>query len=70
MKKTVSVSTEVEVEVDINEFDDEVIRAEFEDRFGEQSPNLMQIYEEFARRGDAPQVLRDYLYEKIGRILP
>lgn len=27
------------------------------------------IYEEFARRGDAPQVLKDFIYETIGRIL-
>lgn len=27
------------------------------------------VYEEFARRGDAPKVLKDYIYETIGRIL-
>lgn len=27
------------------------------------------IYEEFARRGDAPKILKDYIYETIGRIL-
>ncbi len=30
---------------------------------------LEQIYEEFRRRGDAPNCLREYLYEKIGRTL-
>lgn len=30
---------------------------------------LTLIYEEFARRGDAPQVLKDFIYDTIGRIL-
>jgi hypothetical protein len=32
--------------------------------------NLTLIYEEFRRRGDAPPVLREYLYDELGRILP
>jgi hypothetical protein len=32
--------------------------------------SLEAIYEEFRRRGDAPECLRRYLDEKIGRILP
>jgi hypothetical protein len=31
---------------------------------------LEAIYEEFRRRGDAPECLRGYLEDKIGRILP
>jgi hypothetical protein len=33
-------------------------------------PQLMAIYEEFRKRDDAPQCLRDFIYEQIGRILP
>jgi hypothetical protein len=31
---------------------------------------LEAIYEEFRKRGDAPECLREYLYEKLGRCLP
>lgn len=31
--------------------------------------SLTRVYEEFARRGDAPQCLKDYIYQEIGRIL-
>jgi len=36
-----------------------------------EAPHLLlrRVYEEFARRGDAPQVLRDYIYQVLGRIL-
>jgi hypothetical protein len=36
-----------------------------------EAPHLMlrRVYEEFARRGDAPQVLREYIYQVLGRIL-
>lgn len=30
---------------------------------------LRRVYEEFARRGDAPDVLREYIYQVLGRIL-
>jgi hypothetical protein len=30
---------------------------------------LEQVYYEFARRGDAPKVLSDYIYAVLGRIL-
>lgn len=30
---------------------------------------LRRVYEEFARRGDAPPVLREYIYAVLGRIL-
>ncbi len=31
--------------------------------------SLTRVYEEFVRRGDAPQCLKDYIYQEIGRIL-
>lgn len=36
-----------------------------------EAPHLMlrRVYEEFARRGDAPEVLREYIYQVLGRIL-
>lgn len=30
---------------------------------------LARVYEEFRTRGDAPQCLRDYIYDVLGRIL-
>lgn len=36
-----------------------------------ESPHILlrRVYEEFARRGDAPEVLREYIYQVLGRIL-
>lgn len=70
--KKLTVNTDVDVDIDLDEFTDEEIQEEWECRFKKRAPNaaLEQIYEEFARRGDAPEILRDYLYESIGRILP
>ena len=31
--------------------------------------SLLSVYEEFVRRGDAPQCLREYIYEHLGRVL-
>lgn len=31
---------------------------------------LQEIYEVFRTRGDAPRCLREYLDQKIGRVLP
>lgn len=31
---------------------------------------LEKIYEEFRKRDDAPEVLREYLHYALGRILP
>jgi len=67
---------EVEVSVDIAEVlaeaSDEELQQELTDRDKRRvaPADLETIYEEFSRRGDAPRCLRDYLYEKIGRILP
>lgn len=60
---------EVDVEQDISEFSDDDIRREYRDRFP-QVTSVEQIYEEFRNRGDAPRVLREFVYEQIGRILP
>ena len=35
----------------------------------EDRAKLSRIYEEFRARGNAPDVLRDYIYERIGRTL-
>jgi hypothetical protein len=35
-----------------------------------QKEQLDRIYEEFRRRGDAPECLRTFLYQQLGRILP
>jgi hypothetical protein len=46
---------------------------EYENRFGavpDDVPVLGRIYETFRSRGDAPPELRNYLEERIGRILP
>lgn len=60
---------ESDVEQDISEFSDDDIRREYRDRFP-QVTSVEQIYEEFRSRGDAPRVLREFVYEQIGRILP
>lgn len=61
----------VQPEKGTEDFSDEEIRCEYEHRFGTHSSvTIAQVYEEFRRRGDAPQVLRDYIYDHGGRILP
>jgi len=77
-EKRVTVYPEkIEVEVDVDdvfrELTDEDIEAALQRRLKHQGikpfSTLHLIYEEFVRRGDAPQVLKDYLYKMIGRIL-
>ena len=48
----------------------EEVRSEYAHRFGDPQTLLDGIYQEFVRRGDAPECLRQYLYEQIGRTLP
>lgn len=67
---TKTVTADVDVEIDMDDFTNDEVREEYLGRFGVSTVSLEQIYEEFSRRGDAPKVLRDYLYETIGRILP
>lgn len=65
------------VDADVDEvlgyLDDDDIVAALERRSkrnGNAGMTKMQlIYEEFRRRGDAPQVLKDFVYEILGRIL-
>lgn len=67
---------EVEVSVDLSEVLSEATVEELQQELKDRDKqavapvDLLTIYEEFYRRGDAPQCLREYLYEKIGRILP
>lgn len=58
-------------ELDLSDFDNDDIRREYQERFeiGDENRTLELIYEEFRTRGDAPRSLRDFLYERIGRIL-
>ncbi len=46
---------------------DEVNERELND--GADRKKLIRIWEEFRRRGDAPECLREYLYEMTGRAL-
>lgn len=78
MKASVCVSIDTEVEVDLSQFDEDDLIAELKSR-GLRMPEkrgssgydpVLAIFEEFHRRGDAPKVLSDYLYETIGRVLP
>lgn len=73
---TVVRYADIDVDIELDDFVrqlSEEERAELREQLAGKSagasPSLELIYEEFARRGDAPKVLRDYLYETIGRIL-
>jgi hypothetical protein len=57
---------------DISEFSDQEVKEEYRIRFCVLNEDvvLSQIYETFRTRGDAPPELRNYLEERIGRILP
>jgi hypothetical protein len=50
------------------------IDVDWEDEDGSLEPKpiteMAEIYEEFRRRGDAPECLRTFLYQQLGRILP
>lgn len=73
--RTVDANIDVDVDEVLRALDDDDLAAALERRakqveFGRRSlSRLTLIYEEFARRGDAPKVLKDYLYDMIGRIL-
>jgi hypothetical protein len=53
----------------IDEFTDDELQGEHKRRFAD-AVDLEKIYHEFSRRTDAPECLRQYLYEQIGRTLP
>lgn len=60
-----------EPEKDTGDFSDEEIQYEYSHRFGKfPEEDLSAIYEEFRKRGDAPECLRAFLYQNLGRILP
>lgn len=70
------VTCRVEIDTDdiFEEMSDEALTDELARRKSGKERNgrncaLELIYEEFRRRGDAPKLLRDYIYENIGRIL-
>jgi hypothetical protein len=68
------VSVHVDEEDVLSEIDTERLVEELQGRkstltLAERDLKLRHVYEEFVRRGDAPKVLRDYIYEAIGRIL-
>ena len=75
----------VTVEVDssdvLDKCDDDDLLAEVKSRRLQWTPDIKKadskenkalelIYEEFRKRGDAPEVLREFLYDHLGRILP
>lgn len=68
------ISVDVDEDDVLREFEDEALTGEMDRRKlkGHQSPAkaLELIYEEFRRRGDAPEILREYIYDNLGRILP
>jgi hypothetical protein len=69
---TVHIDEEVSVPIDtvLEECTDEQLREELDRRSAGQPPrSLLAVYEEFARRGDAPQVLKDFIYDTLGRVL-
>lgn len=59
-------------EAEPEDLSDEEVRAEFEHRFGVQgSISVEQMADELYRsRTDAPQIVKDYIYEQTGRTLP
>lgn len=71
VRKSIDVDVTIDVEDVIEEIADEDLIAELQRR--NNSPgsgvSLLTIFEEFQRRGDAPQCLKDYLYAVIGRVL-
>lgn len=69
-----TIYKEVEIEVDMNDFDDDEIRDEYEDRFGvpaDDEENWAQIYE-LRRNGKMDEFLRlidKVIMDRTGRIL-
>lgn len=59
-------------EKSLGEFDNEEIAAEYADRFGVHSSiSATDVHEELYRtRQEAPQIVKDFLYQQTGRTLP
>lgn len=77
VSKRISRCVDVEIELDIGELlaeiDDQTLLDELTSRKknpGISNVSIETIYEEFRRRGDAPQCLRDFIYDAIGKVLP
>lgn len=70
--KTIDVDVTIDVDDIIEEIETDDLIAELQRRNRDPSSrvNLLTIFEEFQRRGDAPQCLKDFLYDALGRILP
>lgn len=72
IKTDVSLTFDVDVDEVLNALSDEDLAAALERRDRRKGNNVTRltlIYEEFVRRGDAPRILKDFLYDTIGRIL-
>jgi hypothetical protein len=69
----VNVDVEVSAEDVLEELSDEELARIVAARTKISSENpavlLERVYEEFRTRGDAPQCLRDYIWDVLGRIL-
>lgn len=67
------ITREVEIDVDdvLEEIDDDDLIEELQRRKKDPGSrvSLLTIFEEFQRRGDAPQCLKDFIYDAIGRVL-
>jgi hypothetical protein len=72
----ISVEVETSATISIDDVLDQMTDEQLDDLMerraqkGQGGTGLEEVYEEFRRRGDAPQVLKDYIYEHLGRILP
>lgn len=69
----VSVNVDVDAYEVLSELSEKQLQEELASRTKSQDclPSVMlhKIYEEFRTRGDAPQILKDYLWDMIGRAL-
>jgi hypothetical protein len=70
----VSVDVEVDPEDVLDQCSDQEVARLAAKRLkqltADQQVLLERVFYEFARRGDAPQCLREYLYEVMGKTLP
>lgn len=68
-RSTVNVSVDIDIDEVLSEVPVEQLEAELHQRGVVNGASLLAVFEEFQRRGDAPQCLRDYIYEHLGRVL-
>lgn len=69
--KTVTVDVDINVDEVLESCTDEQLVEELESRRGAAGAphGLLKIFEHFQRCGGAPDCLRDYFYEHLGRVL-